>query len=366
MTINIKVYGPGCARCEQLEEKLRLALAEEGTEASVEKVTDPARIAASGILSLPGLEINGCMKCSGRVPEPAEIRYWLREATLTAGQAAAANSPGCGCESGGGQAASTCSCNSGAGNAHASSASCSCGGGAEDNSHAASASCGCGSGSGSIPAAGSSCGCGCGTDNGPAAGSSCCGGKRLLTIIVLILAAIACVRLIAKQVYGDAATAPQDSAAAPAAAPALAPKAAESAKAVEAAAAAAAPQAERVTEVVYFLYGARCVTCINMEKWARETVEAMQPEAADLVFTVREATAGDVQKYGLQTKGVVLRAWRDDRELRSFNAMELWQSVRSGEEAYKSTLRRLIEIFRAENQATPSEATPSEAAPAAA
>lgn len=341
MTMNIKVYGPGCARCEQLEEKLRLALAEEGTEASVEKVTDPARIAASGILSLPGLEINGCMKCSGRVPEPAEIRYWLREATRTTGQTAAASSPGCGCEGGGGQAASTCSCNSGA-----------------DAGQPSGASCSCGSGSGSIHATGGSCGCG--TDNGHAAGSSCCGGKRLLTIIVLILVAIACVRLIAKQVYGDAATAPQGSAAAPAAAPAEAPKAAEGAKAAEAA---AAPQAERVTEVVFFLYGARCVTCINMEKWARETVEAMQPETPDLVFAVREATAGDVQKYGLQTKGVVLCEWRNGRKLRSFNAIELWQSVRSGEEAYKNALRRLIEAFRAENQATPSEATHSEATP---
>lgn len=342
MTMNIKVYGPGCARCEQLEEKLRLALAEEGTEASVEKVTDPARIAASGILSLPGLEINGCMKCSGRVPEPAEIRYWLREATRTTGQTAAASSPGCGCEGGGGgQAASTCSCNSSA-----------------DAGQPSGASCSCGSGSGSIHATGGSCGCG--TNNGPAASSSCCGGKRLLTIIVLILVAVACVRLIAKQVYGDAATAPQGSAAAPAAAPAEAPKAAEGAKAAEAA---AAPQAERVTEVVYFLYGARCVTCINMEKWARETVEAMQPETPDLVFAVREATAGDVQKYGLQTKGVVLCEWRNGRELRSFNAIELWQSVRSGEEAYKNALRRLIEAFRAENQATPSEAIPLEATP---
>ena len=341
MTMNIKVYGPGCARCEQLEEKLRLALAEEGTEASVEKVTDPARIAASGILSLPGLEINGCMKCSGRVPEPAEIRYWLREATRTTGQTAAASSPGCGCEGGGGgQAASACSCNSSA-----------------DAGQPSGASCSCGSGSGSIHATGGSCGCG--TNNGPAASSSCCGGKRLLTIIVLILVAVACVRLIAKQVYGDAATAPQGSAAAPAAAPAEAPKAAEGAKAAEA----AAPQAERVTEVVYFLYGARCVTCINMEKWAREPVEAMQPETPDLVFAVREATAGDVQKYGLQTKGVVLCEWRNGRELRSFNAIELWQSVRSGEEAYKNALRRLIEAFRAENQATPSEATHSEATP---
>lgn len=342
MTMNIKVYGPGCARCEQLEEKLRLALAEEGTEASVEKVTAPARIAASGILSLPGLEINGCMKCSGRVPEPAEIRYWLREATRTTGQTAAASSPGCSCEGGGGgQAASACSCNSSA-----------------DAGQPSGASCSCGSGSGSIHATGGSCGCG--TNNGPAASSSCCGGKRLLTIIVLILVAVACVRLIAKQVYGDAATAPQGSAAAPAAAPAEAPKAAEGAKAAEAA---AAPQAERVTEVVYFLYGARCVTCINMEKWARETVEAMQPETPDLVFAVREATAGDVQKYGLQTKGVVLCEWRNGRELRSFNAIELWQSVRSGEEAYKNALRRLIEAFRAENQATPSEATHSEATP---
>lgn len=282
------------------------------------------------------------MKCSGRVPEPAEIRYWLREATRTTGQTAAASSPGCGCEGGGGgQAASACSCNSSA-----------------DAGQPSGASCSCGSGSGSIHATGGSCGCG--TNNGPAASSSCCGGKRLLTIIVLILVAVACVRLIAKQVYGDAATAPQGSAAAPAAAPAEAPKAAEGAKAAEAA---AAPQAERVTEVVYFLYGARCVTCINMEKWARETVEAMQPETPDLVFAVREATAGDVQKYGLQTKGVVLCEWRNGRELRSFNAIELWQSVRSGEEAYKNALRRLIEAFRAENQATPSEATHSEATP---
>ena len=156
MTMNIKVYGPGCARCEQLEEKLRLALAEEGTEASVEKVTDPARIAASGILSLPGLEINGCMKCSGRVPEPAEIRYWLREATRTTGQTAAASSPGCGCEGGGGgQAASTCSCNSSADAGQPSGASCSCGSGS-GSIHATGGSCGCGSGS--VSSAGASSG----------------------------------------------------------------------------------------------------------------------------------------------------------------------------------------------------------------
>lgn len=309
MTINIKVYGPGCARCEQLGEKLRIALEEEGTEASVEKVTDPAQIAAAGILSLPRLEMNGCMKCSGRVPEPAEIRYWLRETARSAAQADASGS-------------SVCACSREKGDGAQASGSCSCGCGGNNGGSAA-----------------ESCGCG-----GRSTESSCCDGKRLLTIVVLILIAIACVRLVAKQVYGDAATAPKSNSTPPAAAPAQTAEAAQAAK---------------VTEVVYFLYGPRCVTCVNMEKWTRETVEAMKPEAADLVFSVCEAKAEDVQKYGLQAKGVVLREWRDDRELRFFNAMELWQSVRGGEEAYKNALRRLIESFRAEKQATPSEAAPS-------
>lgn len=315
MTINIKVYGPGCARCEQLGEKLRIALEEEGTEASVEKVTDPAQIAAAGILSLPGLEMNGCMKCSGRVPEPAEIRYWLRETARSSAQADASG-------------ASVCACSREKGDGAQASGSCSCGSGGNK----ATSSCGCGGNNGGSAA--ESCGCG-----GRSTESSCCGGKRLLTIVVLILITIACVRLVAKQVYGDAATAPKSNSTPPAAAE--------------------AQQASKVMEVVYFLYGPRCVTCVNMEKWTRETVEAMKPEAADLVFSVCEAKAEDVQKYGLQAKGVVLREWSDDRELRFFNAMELWQSVRGGEEAYKNALRRLIESFRAEKQATPSEAAPS-------
>lgn len=307
MTINIKVYGPGCARCEQLGEKLRIALEEEEVAATVEKVTDPAQIAAAGILSLPGLEINGCMKCSGRVPEPAEIRYWLREATRTAGLADATES-----------AAGTCGCEKG------------------DAAHTVgTCSCGCSS---SAPSA---CGC-ASTREGRAEGSCSCGsgGKRLLTFVVLILIAIACVRLIAKQVYGDAATVSRGNATPPTTAPAQTEEAEISTE---------SPQTAKVTEVVYFLYGPRCVTCVNMEKWTRETVEAMQSQTSDLIFRVREAGAEDVRKYSLKTKGVVLREWRDGQELRSFNAMELWQSVRSGEQAYKSALRGLIDTFRNDN-----------------
>lgn len=298
MTINIKVYGPGCARCEQLGEKLRIALAEEGVTATVEKVTDPAQIAAAGILSLPGLEINGCIKCNGRVPEPAEIRYWLREATRTTGRADTTES-----------AARACTCEKGDGSHAVDTRSCGC---ASTREGRAEESCSCGS-----------------------------GGKRLLTFVVLILIAIACVRLIAKQVYGDAASAPKSNSTPPAAAPAQAEEAEISIESPQ-----VATQSAKVTEVVFFLYGPRCITCVNMEKWARETVEAMKPEVAGLVFSVCEAKAEDVKKYGLQAKGVVLREWCDGQELRAFNAMELWQSVRGGEEAYKSALRGLIETFR--------------------
>ncbi len=73
----IKVFGPGCAKCKQAEEIIRKVVAETGAEAEIEKVSDIQAILSLGILSTPGVTVDGIVKLAGRVPTSHEIRQWL-------------------------------------------------------------------------------------------------------------------------------------------------------------------------------------------------------------------------------------------------------------------------------------------------
>jgi small redox-active disulfide protein 2 len=64
--MEIKVLGPGCANCFKMEELAKSAVKELGIEAKIEKITDIAQIAMHGILSTPGLIVNGKIKHSGK------------------------------------------------------------------------------------------------------------------------------------------------------------------------------------------------------------------------------------------------------------------------------------------------------------
>jgi small redox-active disulfide protein 2 len=76
--MEIKILGPGCPRCHEVERRTINALAELNVVADVEKVTDIKKIMAYGILSTPGLVINGKVKSSGRIPRPEEIKAWVQ------------------------------------------------------------------------------------------------------------------------------------------------------------------------------------------------------------------------------------------------------------------------------------------------
>ena len=73
----IKILGPGCANCVNLEKAIRQAVAELGLEATIEKVTDYADIAGYGIMRTPGLVVDEQVVLSGRVARPAEIAQLL-------------------------------------------------------------------------------------------------------------------------------------------------------------------------------------------------------------------------------------------------------------------------------------------------
>ncbi len=78
--LEVKVLGPGCSRCEKLEQDLMAMMAELNINASLEHVRDPIEIASYGVMGTPGLIINGEVKAVGSVPSPKRLKEWLMEA----------------------------------------------------------------------------------------------------------------------------------------------------------------------------------------------------------------------------------------------------------------------------------------------
>jgi small redox-active disulfide protein 2 len=75
---DIKVLGPGCNNCKLLEQRVNEALIEGGIEGTVTKVEDPMEIVAHGVLSTPGLVVDGAVVSSGRVPSVRALVELLR------------------------------------------------------------------------------------------------------------------------------------------------------------------------------------------------------------------------------------------------------------------------------------------------
>ena len=75
----IEVLGTSCNNCKRLETNAREAVAMAGVEAEIVKVTDYAQIMARGIMSTPGLVIDGKVVSYGRVPSAGDIATWLAE-----------------------------------------------------------------------------------------------------------------------------------------------------------------------------------------------------------------------------------------------------------------------------------------------
>jgi small redox-active disulfide protein 2 len=79
-SMEIKILGPGCPRCHEVEKRTFNALAELNLAADVEKVTDIKKIIEYKIIGTPGFVINGKVKCAGRIPSLEDIKKWIREA----------------------------------------------------------------------------------------------------------------------------------------------------------------------------------------------------------------------------------------------------------------------------------------------
>ncbi len=77
--MEIKVLGPGCANCTKMEELAKTAVKDLGIDAKIEKITDIGQIAMQGILSTPGLIVNGKIKHSGKpLPSLEKVKELIK------------------------------------------------------------------------------------------------------------------------------------------------------------------------------------------------------------------------------------------------------------------------------------------------
>ena len=75
--MDIKVLGPGCNNCVTLEARTREALADIGEDVTIEKVSDTAQIMGYGVMSTPGLVVDGKVVVTGRVPSVKQLTKLL-------------------------------------------------------------------------------------------------------------------------------------------------------------------------------------------------------------------------------------------------------------------------------------------------
>ena len=76
--MEIKILGPGCPKCQQTEKIVQEAVAESGTNAQVEKVTNIMDIARYGVFGTPAVVVDGQVKSVGKIPKKEDVLSWIK------------------------------------------------------------------------------------------------------------------------------------------------------------------------------------------------------------------------------------------------------------------------------------------------
>jgi len=74
---NVKVLGMGCANCKATLKLVEEVAKEQGVAIQLEKVENPQEILRYGVMSTPGVVVDGQLVHSGGIPEPNKVRAWL-------------------------------------------------------------------------------------------------------------------------------------------------------------------------------------------------------------------------------------------------------------------------------------------------
>lgn len=73
----IKVLGSGCRNCQATYDLIRKVAAEKGADVQIEKIEDIGQIMSYGVMSTPGVVIDGQVVHAGGIPDKAAVASWL-------------------------------------------------------------------------------------------------------------------------------------------------------------------------------------------------------------------------------------------------------------------------------------------------
>jgi len=79
MMKNIKVLGSGCTNCKATLKLIDETAKKSGTEIKLEKIEDIGDIMSYGVMSTPGVVIDGTVVHAGGVPDRKTVEDWLAE-----------------------------------------------------------------------------------------------------------------------------------------------------------------------------------------------------------------------------------------------------------------------------------------------
>ena len=75
--MEIKVLGPGCARCKTAYSVVEKVIKENNVNASLTKVDDIMEMMQYNIMSTPAIVVDGVVRIKGKVPTEADVKEVL-------------------------------------------------------------------------------------------------------------------------------------------------------------------------------------------------------------------------------------------------------------------------------------------------
>ena len=73
----IKILGPGCAKCKSTYQIIEKVVNENGLKVKLSKVEDIVEIMSYNVMGTPAVMVDGVVKIKGHVPSESEIKQML-------------------------------------------------------------------------------------------------------------------------------------------------------------------------------------------------------------------------------------------------------------------------------------------------
>jgi len=74
---NIKILGTGCAKCKSTLQLIEDVAQAQGVEVQLEKVEDMKQIITYGVMSTPGVVVDGKVVHAGGMPTREKVLSWF-------------------------------------------------------------------------------------------------------------------------------------------------------------------------------------------------------------------------------------------------------------------------------------------------